>query len=160
MPIVMPEEQSYELAPPESHTAVCFRVVDFGTQAGMYGPKLQILFSWELPDELMRTGRPFEISRRYTLSSNRKSALRADIEGWLGRTLKPADFGQFDLSQLLGTTCLIGAPTGRSPSLSPIGRSARTSSNSCRSGCATSLRPRIRDGDKATGAGERRSKSG
>jgi hypothetical protein len=104
----MPEEQSYELAPPGSHTAVCFRVVDLGTQAGMYGPKRQIQISWELPDELMRNGRPFEISRRYTLSSNRKSALRADIEGLLGRTLTSADCGRFDLSQLLGMTCLVG----------------------------------------------------
>jgi len=108
MPITLPEEQSYELAPAGSHTAVCFRIVDLGTQPGMYGPKWQILITWELPDEQMADGRPFTISRRYTLSSNRKSALRADIEGWLGRVLTAADFGRFDLSQMLGTTCLIG----------------------------------------------------
>jgi hypothetical protein len=109
MPIVMPEEQTYELVPPGSHTAVCFRVVDCGTQPrGMYGPKWQVLISWETPDELMANGQPFTISRRYTLSSNRKSALRGDIEGWLGRVLTNADFGKFDLSELLGTTCIIG----------------------------------------------------
>src|SRR6516164_954247 len=108
MPITLPEEQFYELTPAGSHTAVCFRVADLGTQAGMYGPKPQSLISFELPDEQMADGRPFTISRRYTLSSNRKSALRADIEGWLGRVLTPSDFGRFDLSQLLGTTCLIG----------------------------------------------------
>jgi hypothetical protein len=108
MPITLPEEQFYELTPAGSHTAVCFRVADLGTQAGMYGPKPQILISFELPDEQMADGRPFTISRRYTLSSNRKSALRADIEGWLGRVLTASDFGRFDLSQLLGTTCLIG----------------------------------------------------
>ena len=108
MAITLPEEKSYELSPPGSHTAICFRVVDLGTQFGMYGPKRQILISWELPDEQMADGRPFTVSRRYTFSSNRKSALRADIEGWLGRVLTATDFGRFDLSQLLGSTCLVG----------------------------------------------------
>ena len=108
MAIVLPEEPTYELAPAGSHTATCFQIADLGTQSGMYGPKWQISISWELPDEPMADGRPFTISRRYTLSSNRKSALRADIEGWLGRVLTASDFGKFDLSQLLGTTSLIG----------------------------------------------------
>ena len=56
MPITLPEEQAYELAPAGSHTAVCLRVVDLGTQAGMYGPKRQILISWELPDDQMADG--------------------------------------------------------------------------------------------------------
>jgi hypothetical protein len=104
----MPEERSFELPPPGSHVAVCFRIVDLGTQTGQYGPRAQILFSWELPDELQADGRPFTISRRYGLSSGRKSSLRADVEGWLGRVLTGNDFGKFDLSTLLGTTCLIG----------------------------------------------------
>jgi hypothetical protein len=108
MPITLPEEQTYELAPAGSHTAVCIRVVDLGTQPGLYGPKWQILITWELQEEQMADGRPFTISRRYPLSSNRKSALRADVEGWLGRVLTAADFGRFDLSQLLGTTCIVG----------------------------------------------------
>ena len=108
MPIILPEEQSYELAPAGSHTAVCFLVADLGTQTGMYGPKPQILFSWELPDEQMADGRPFTVSRRYTLSSSRKSTLRDHVESWLGRTLTAADLSRFDLSQLLGSMCLIG----------------------------------------------------
>jgi len=76
MPIILPEEQSYELAPAGSHTAVCFRVADLGTQTGIYGPKQQILISWELPDEQMADGRPFTISRRYTFSSSHQSTLR------------------------------------------------------------------------------------
>ena len=108
MPIILPEEQTYELAPAGSHTAVCFRVTDLGTQTGMYGPKQQILISWELLEEQMADGRPFTISRRYTFSSSRKSTLREHLEGWLGRVLTIADLGKFNLSQLLGSTCLIG----------------------------------------------------
>ena len=59
MPILMPEEQSYELMPPGSHVATCFRICDVGTQPGQYGPKSQIVISWETPDELMADGRPF-----------------------------------------------------------------------------------------------------
>jgi hypothetical protein len=108
MAILLPDEQTYELAPAGSHIATCFRVVDMGTQPSMYGPKWQILLSWELSDEQTSKGEPFSISRRYTLSSNRKSALRGDIEGWLGRALTADDFGKFDLASLLGTTCLVG----------------------------------------------------
>jgi len=104
----MPEEQSYELMPPGSHVATCFRICDVGTQPGQYGPKSQIVISWETPDELMADGRPFSISRRYTLSSGRKATLRDHVESWLGRVLTSADFGKFDLAQLLGTTCTIG----------------------------------------------------
>jgi hypothetical protein len=108
MPIIMPEERSYELPPPGSHTAICFRVIDLGTQQSTFGAKPQIMFSWELTDELMADGKPFGISRRYTFSANRKAALRQDVEGWLGRVLTGSDFGKLDLSELLGSACLIG----------------------------------------------------
>ena len=108
MPIILPSETVYEQPPAGSHTATCHRVVDFGTQTGMYGPKYQVLIGFELPDETMADGRPFTISRRYTLSSDRKSALRIAIEGLFGRALTSAEFGKFDLAELLGMTCLIG----------------------------------------------------
>ena len=108
MPIFMPNETSRELIPAGSHTAVCYRVIDCGTQPTSYGPKRQILFGFELPDELMSGGQPFVISRRFTYSADRKSALRCEIESWLGRPLTAADFGKFDLSEMLGRTCMIG----------------------------------------------------
>jgi len=108
MAIYMPEEKAFELLPAGSHVAVCYRVVDLGTQSGQYGPRPRVLFSWEVPDEPMADGRPFTISRPYTLSSSPKSSLRPDVEGWRGRGLTSSEFGHFDLSELLGTTCLIG----------------------------------------------------
>jgi hypothetical protein len=56
----------------------------------------------------MADGRPFTVSRRYTFSSSRKSTLREHLEAWFGRGLTVADLGKFNLSQLLGSTCLIG----------------------------------------------------
>ena len=104
----MPEEKQFEQPPPGSHVACCFRTIDLGTQPGQYGPRPQVLFSWELVDEAMSDGRRFTISRRYGLSSSRKSNLRGTVENWLGRTLASNEFGKFDLASLLGTTCLIG----------------------------------------------------
>ena len=108
MPIYMPEERPRELPPPGAHTAVCFRVVDLGTQQTPYGTKRQIYIGWELPDERMGNGQPFTIGRYYTYSSDERATLRADIQGWLGRPLSNGDFGKFDLTSLLGATCLIG----------------------------------------------------
>lgn len=108
MPIIFPEEKPFELPPAGTHLAACFRIVDLGTQLGSFGPKPQLMISWELPDEQGPDGRPVTISRRYNLSSSTKSTLRSDLENWLGRILTTADFGQFNLSEMLGCSCLIG----------------------------------------------------
>ena len=108
MAIVMPEERQYELVPAGTHVATCRLVVDLGTQEGQYGEKRQILFGWELPEELTERGEPFGIYRRYTYTSDRRSALRTDIESWLGRGLTSNDFGKLDLAEMLGRSCLLG----------------------------------------------------
>jgi hypothetical protein len=109
MPIVMPEEKPRELPPPGSHIAICYMVVDLGTQpGGRYKPRRQILVSWELPDEPRSDGQLFAISRRYGYSSDARSSLRQDIESWLGRVLTSDDFGKLDLTELLGCTCQLG----------------------------------------------------
>jgi hypothetical protein len=108
MAFVLPEEKPHELPPPGVHTAVCIKVVDLGTQTGKFGPKHQLYIQWELPDERASDGRPFVLGRFYNYSSNPKATLRQDIQGWLGRTLTAADFGKFDLSRLVTTTCTLG----------------------------------------------------
>jgi hypothetical protein len=113
MPIYMPEEKTFELCPAGTHVGTCFRVVDLGTQNGSYGQQRQILISWELQDERMADGRPFTVGRRYNFSADRKSTLRTDVEGWLGRVLTAADFGQLNLGDLLGCTCTLGIKHNR-----------------------------------------------
>jgi hypothetical protein len=108
MPIYMPEERPRDLPPAGAHTAVCFRVIDLGTQQTPFGVKHQIYIGWELPDERMGNGQPFTIGRYYTYSSDERATLRGDIQGWLGRPLSNSDFGKFDLTTLLGTTCTLG----------------------------------------------------
>jgi hypothetical protein len=89
MPTInLPEEKPRELPPAGSHTGVCYLIAEMGTQKTTFSSKPLLMVGWELPDEhRVSDGRPHTISRRYTLSSDKKASLRQDIEGWLGRPL-------------------------------------------------------------------------
>jgi hypothetical protein len=108
-----PNDADFELPPAGTHSAVCYRVIDLGTQDSSYKgqPKRQhkVMISWELPDEKMKDGRPFTISQRYTWSMSEKAALRRDLESWRGKPFTDADFGEggFDIRKLLGVGCLL-----------------------------------------------------
>lgn len=111
----MPKNEGgdFELPPAGTHLAVCYRVIDLGTQQGEWKgqPKLQhkIMISWELPSEPMSDGKPFAISQFYTFSSYERARLRQDLEGWRGKAFTEADFGPggFDIKNILGKACLL-----------------------------------------------------
>lgn len=111
----MPERNDAEFEnPPEgSHLAVCYRVIDLGTQQqewkGQTKHYRKVLLSWELPDEKMEDGRPFAISQRYTYSSSEKARLRKDLESWRGQRFKESDFGPggFDIKNILEKGCYL-----------------------------------------------------
>jgi hypothetical protein len=46
------------LVPPGIHPAVCFAVVELGTQDTGYGRKPRLRISWETPNELLSNGQP------------------------------------------------------------------------------------------------------
>lgn len=97
--------------PAGSHIAVCYRVIDLGTQQTTYlgQSKLQrkIMISWEIPDEKMDDGRPFTISKRYTFSSSEKANLRHDLENWRGAKFRDEEIQQFDTRKLIGVGCML-----------------------------------------------------
>lgn len=111
----MPADNSQDFAPPPAgtHAAICYRVIDLGTQKGEYmgQPKIarKIMLSWELPDEKMEDGKPFTVHKRYTLSSNEKATLRKHLEAWRGKAFEEADFGPggFDIQNILGKPCML-----------------------------------------------------
>jgi hypothetical protein len=107
MTMRLPSEKIFEMLPAGTHLAVCNRVIDLGAQETAFGSKHQIMLGWETAEEKMTDGRPFAISRRYVLSTDRRSNFRADLEGMLGRPLASEDFGKFDLSTLLGLAVLL-----------------------------------------------------
>jgi len=108
------EGGDFKPVPAGTHMALCYRVIDLGTQTvqwqGDIKHQRKALLSWELPTEPMEDGRPFTISQRYTLSSHEKANLRRDLESWRGKRFTEADFGPggFDIKNVLGVPCLLG----------------------------------------------------
>ena len=103
----------FEPPPAGTHLAICYRIIDLGTQQVDFQgtKKLQhkIMLSWELPDEKMDDGEPFTVHQRYTLSSHEKARLRQDLESWRGMAFTEADFGPggFNIKNVLGVPCLL-----------------------------------------------------
>jgi hypothetical protein len=101
-------------APVGMHRAVCFRLIDLGTQQREYQGQTsharQVLLSWELSDELMDDSKPFVVSKFYTWSMSEKANLRKDLEAWRGKAFEQADFGpngRFKVMNLIGAPCML-----------------------------------------------------
>jgi hypothetical protein len=116
MPIVpKPGENTFLPAPSGTHPAVCYRVLDLGTQETNYQGQAKkthrIMLTWELMcEERMSDGRPFSMSKSYTWSMHEKATLRKDLEGWRGKAFADGDFHPetgFRIEKLLGVPCLL-----------------------------------------------------
>lgn len=107
---------TFVLAPSGTHVATCYQVIDLGVQpGGQYAPKHKVLIGWELTEELMDDGRPFVVSKRYTVSLNEKANLRADLESWRGRRFTDDELKGFDLKAVLGKPCMVTVTHDTSP---------------------------------------------
>ena len=85
----------------------CYSVVDIGTQPeGLYGPKHQCVISWE-SSELMEDGRPFALSKFYTVSLNEKANLYHDLVSWRGKDFTPEELSAFNVQAVLGAPALL-----------------------------------------------------
>lgn len=101
--------------PAGTHLAICYRVLDLGTQDGSWqgtpNKKHQIQIGWELCDERMEDGRPFVAGKRYTFSSSEKATLRQDLEAWRGRPFSEEDLSGppkgFHIRKIIGVPCLL-----------------------------------------------------
>jgi len=126
--------ETFELPPSGPQAARCSRVLDLGTQKSEYQGETKfarkVLISWQLA-EFRSTGEPFQVSRRFTSSLHKKSALRAFLEAWRGRPFTAEELAAFDLKKLLNATCLVNlVPVNRDgkdyvniASISPLPRS-------------------------------------
>jgi hypothetical protein len=109
-----PNNDTNFVPPPEgTHRALCYRVIDLGTQPvewqGVTKHQHKVLVSWELSDELMEDGQPFTVHQRYTFSSSEKSNFRKHLEAWRGKRFEDSDFGPggFDIKNVIGVPCLL-----------------------------------------------------
>lgn len=104
-----PEEECPQGATsPESCVAgVCVDVVDLGVVETPWGAKPKIKFVFELAQE-KPNGYRVTASRTYTKSSHEKSALRPELERWLGRPLNERELtGGFPYRTLAGRACTL-----------------------------------------------------
>ena len=104
--------KDFELAPAGVHPARCYRVIDLGTQTTEWqGEKKsahKVMLTWELlGDDRMSDGRPFSISKRFTLSTHEKGVLRPFLESWRGRPFSQDEINRFDITTVVGASCLL-----------------------------------------------------
>jgi hypothetical protein len=103
--------EDFPIIPAGTHIARCSWVVDIGTQKttwkGAEKWAHKVLLGFELPDELMKDGRPFFISNRYTLSLSSKAILRKTLEAWRGAAFTEQELEGFDLFKLAGLPCML-----------------------------------------------------
>jgi hypothetical protein len=111
MPITAKENSKPRVLIPEgTHEAICYLVVDIGTQVTNYGDKRKIVIAWEFPELRMEmedgSDKPRVKSKILTLSLHEKSILRPLLEGWRAKTFTPQELKDgFDISKLLGCNC-------------------------------------------------------
>ena len=100
------------IAPEGTHIARCIWVIDLGHQKSEFMGKTKvlpkILMCFELlGEEKMEDGRPFTLSRRFTLSLGDKSALRPVLESWRGRKFTREELDGFDVRNCCGKYAMV-----------------------------------------------------
>lgn len=91
-------------------SAICYKVIDLGTQdvvwQGSKKRQHKALISWELSQK-MKDGRPFAISKKYTVSLAENAALRKDLEAWRGKKFSQEELDTFTEKSILSKPCLL-----------------------------------------------------
>lgn len=118
-------ERTFKLVPTGSHLAICYGIVDLGTQSYVYqgeqkaNKMLRLLFELHGEDAegqplTLDDGRPLSISQRYTKSLHENSKLRQHIVSWRGgKDLTPEELGQmpgktgYNIRGLIGKHCML-----------------------------------------------------
>ncbi len=117
-----------ELIPAGNYVARCYQMIHIGTVTEfILGEQKQlnkVRIGWELPTEMRvfsseKGEQPSVISKEFTLSMNEKSNLRKTLASWRGKDFSEAEAKQFDVSKLIGATCMLNIihkPSKRDPS--------------------------------------------
>ena len=109
---------SFERCPSGAHLARCYRIVDLGKQKSEYLGKIKylnkVMLVWEIHGVnedgtpiRMKDGRPFAISKNYTLSWSDKANLRLDLQSWRGKPFMQEELRRCDLRTFLGAWCML-----------------------------------------------------
>jgi len=118
MSLMAKREENQQFPPIEGGTyqAVCYSVIDFGTQHNDYYDKdmRQVCITWEIPElriQIERNGEklnlPRAISKTYTLSLGEKSHLYRDLVAWRGREFTQNELIGFDILTVIRANCIL-----------------------------------------------------
>ncbi len=114
------EGGSFTPAPAGNHLAICYAVIDLGTQhqdafqwegATIVAKDVpQVLFMWELPNEMVDVDgqqQPAVISQFYNAYFSEKAKLRLHLEAWRGRAFTAEELNGFDIGNVVGKPCML-----------------------------------------------------
>ena len=121
MSLTMKEEAGdFTPAPAGNHVAICYAVIDLGTQhndafnyegkAIPASDKPQVLIQWELPNEQVEIdgeSKPASVSCFYNAYFYENAKLRKHLEAWRTRAFTQEELLGFDISALLGKPCMV-----------------------------------------------------
>jgi len=112
------KEGDFEKIPTGTQHAVCAFVEDIGTHEGSYNGKAisshKIVICWELAELMTQgdyAGKPFMVSKFYTLSLNDKANLYKDLISWRGKAFTEEEKAGFDVEKLISVNCLLNIIT-------------------------------------------------
>ena len=100
------------LIPEDTYQAVCYSLVDLGTQYNDRYKKdeRKVSIGWEIPEIRIETDegeKPVVISQKYTLSLHRKAKLREMLEAFRGKSFTLEELGAFDITNILNKNCML-----------------------------------------------------
>ena len=117
MAIYLKEPTSnFENPPAGLHPAVCYRLIDQGTQDYPYEGKPKVgrywTVGWELlGEEKQKDGKPFTIGKRWFTSGHEKARMRIDLESWRGAKFAGDQMKTFDIEKIVGAKCMLNIQT-------------------------------------------------
>jgi len=104
----------YSPVPAGTHQAVCYSVIDLGTQEyeyqGEHKKAHKVMMTFEIPEERIDIdgeSKPRVISKEYTASFHEKANLRKDIGSWFSGKFPDGDLGNLLKNHIIGKVCLI-----------------------------------------------------
>ena len=93
------------------YPAVCFALIDLGTQDNEYqGKKItqrKVILKFELLDEFSEEDKRIVLSQIYTLSMNEMSKFRKHLKGWRGRDFTDEELSGFEPKNILNTNVIL-----------------------------------------------------
>lgn len=106
--------KEFETVPEGMFNAICYRVIDMGTQTNPHfedsRPKHEVSLGFEIVDEdagRMTDERRFSAHNSYTVSLNEKAKLRKHLESWRGKKFTDEELKGFELDKLVGQPVMI-----------------------------------------------------